>query len=168
MDNYVGPGALFELIGGALRLNPNTYRAVSRSRDATKLCVAVAVLAGAASAPVIGPDEGLVLPVALVIGILLSLGILAIESALVWGLCRLVLREPRSYGEVVRPLAAAHVPRVGYLLVPIIGYPPALGIGITVWMLATFVVAMEAATRRGWLVAVSFCIVVGALRWLVV
>ncbi len=166
MESYVGPGALLELAGAALRMRPDTYREVCREPEATKLCVAVAVVAGAASAPVIGPSTGLILPVALVLGIVLTLGILAIESLLVWALCRLVLRNDRSFGGVVRPLAAAHAPRLAYLLVPLVGLPVALSAVISIWMLASFVVAMEAITARGWPVAIGLSVVVGALRWM--
>lgn len=166
MDSYVGPRPLLELIGGGLRLRPQTYRDFSGARDATRLCVAIAVLAGAASAPLIRPALGLVLAVALVLGIRLSLGILFAESLLVWAVTRLALREPCTLGQILRPFAHAHAPRVAYLLVPLVGYPPVLGLGISLWLIAAFVVAVEAATRRGWGVAVAVSVLVGVLRWL--
>lgn len=166
MDSYVGPNALVELFTRALRLDPALYREVTDAPGATKLCIGIALVAGIASAPVIGPSEGIVLPVAIVVGILITLGILLIESVLVWGLCRLVLRNDRSFGAVLRPLALAHAPRVAFLLVPLIGYPLGLAIVIRVWLLAAFVVALEAIAARGWVVAVVLAIVVGALRWL--
>lgn len=167
MENYVGPGALVELVGGALGLRPAVYRDVSESPEATKLCVAVAFVAGAASAPIIGAGDDLTLPVALVIGILLTLGILLIESVIVWGLCQGVLKGQQSFGQVVRPLAAAHAPRLAYLLVPIVGFPFALAVAISVWMLAAFVVAIRAVTDRGWGMSIGLALAVGVLRWLV-
>jgi len=166
METYVGPGALLELAGGALGLRPQTYREAAREVDATKLSIAVAVIAGAASAPVLGPSLQVVLPVAMVVGILLTLGILLIESAMVWGLCWIALPDARSFGQVMRPLAVAHAPRLAYLLVPVVGHVPALSIAISVWLLAAFVVAMQAATGRGWGVAITMSIAVGVLRWL--
>jgi len=166
MEGYVGPDALVELIGGALRLRLATYREVSRQAAATRLSLAVVVLAGAASAPAIGPSLGLVLPVAMVLGVLLTLGILGLEASMVWGICRLALRERRSMGEVMRPLAVAHAPRVLYLLVPLVGDPPILQIAVSLWLLGAFVIAVEAAIDRGFVVAVSVALVVGVLRWL--
>lgn len=167
METYVGPGALIELVGGALRLRPAIYRDVSEAREATKLCLAVAFVAGAATAPVIGPGSGLTLPVALVVGILLTLGILLIESVIVWGLCRGVLKGEQTFGQVVRPLAAAHAPRLAYLVVPVVGLPFVLALVIAVWMLAAFVVAIRAITDRGWGMSIALALTVGLLRWLV-
>ncbi len=163
MHSYVGPGALFELLSGALRLQPETYRGVCREPEATKLCIAVAVLAGAVSAPDVGPEMGLILPVALVWGIVVTLGILLVESVILWGLCRLVLRNDRTFGAVVRPLAAAHAPRLAYLLLPLIGPQPALQIAVSFWLLGAFVVAIEAVTARGWTVAVALTVLVWVL-----
>lgn len=167
MNSYVGPGPLVDLVGKALLLRPEVYREVSAAPEATKMCVAVALVAGAASAPIIGPESGIVLPVALVVGILLTLGILLIESLIVWGLCRGVLRGEQSFGSVLRPLAVAHAPRFAYLVVPLVGFPVSLAVAISLWMLGAFVVAVQAVTGSSWPVAVGLSLVVGALRWLV-
>lgn len=166
MDTFVGPGALLELIRDGLLLRRETYRQVSLSPDATKLCLAVAFVAGAASAPIVGPSEQVVLAVALVFGIFITFGILLFEAFLVWGLCRTVLRGQQSFGAVLRPLAVAHAPRLGFLLVPVLGLSWALAVALKLWGFAALLVALKALTDRSWPVAVGMTAALWALLWL--
>ena len=165
MESYVGPGALVSLVGAGLRLAPEAYGGVAEEPAATKMCLAVAFIAGAASAPVLGPAAGVGLPLALVFGIVLTLGILVIEAAIGWAAARLLLSPRRTFGAFVRPLAVGHAPRLGYLLVPALGLPPWLALTVSVWLIAAFVVAMKAATAQGWGIAVGFALFVGVVRW---
>ncbi len=173
-EPYAGPAALLSLFARALRLSPSVFREVAGRPEATKLSLAVAAIAGAvglASQPVVGPGLRLVLPLAIALGMGLTLAVVAVETTIAWGVCRLVFAKPPSFGRALRPLAAAHAPRILFVGVPAVaglgaGAEAILGLVVWIWLLAAFVVALQAATERGWPGALALAIVLLAIPWL--
>ncbi|MBM4265197.1 MAG: hypothetical protein FJ144_01065 [Deltaproteobacteria bacterium] len=165
MKDFVGPGALVELVLGGLLLRPMQYREVVREPASMRLCFAVAVLAGAATG--IGRSEqiGLAPVIAVLLHVIVTLLTVAIESGVVWLVAGAGLRRGIGYGAVVRPMALATAPRLVYALLGLGTGIPALEILGTVWLLAAFVLAVDAAIERGWAAAVAVALAVGVLRW---
>jgi hypothetical protein len=164
--DYVGPGALVELLWGGMRLDPARYREVAEQTGASRLCAAIAVLAGAATGLGRGPELEIAPVVAAVLYVLVTLTTVAAESALVWLVARVVLRRTTSFGRIARPLALATAPRLVYVVAAAGTGMPVVELAGSLWLLAAFVVGVEAAVRRGWGVAIGTTAVVGILRWL--
>ena len=165
MKDFVGPGALVEVVLGGLLLRPAQYREVVREPASTRLCFAVAVLGGVATGIGRAEEIGLAPVMAVLLHVIVTLLTVATESGVVWIAARAGIRPRVGYGAVVRPMALATAPRLVYALLGLGTGVPALELLGTVWLLAAFVLAVEAALERGWAVAVAVALGVGVLRW---
>lgn len=156
----IGPGALLDLLAGAVRLDLATYRRVADTPSTTRLCFAIVLLSGLAHGAVLtlrwGPAAG---PIVGVGGAFLSF---ALSSALVWLLGRGVFRYPVSFGRVARPLAIASAPALFNLVGAVLWVRPVVLV-VSLWLLASFAVAVRAALQSGWLAACSITLA----AWLV-
>ena len=129
---------------GAARLNAQTYEEVEADRSSTLGAIFVAVMACIAAA--IGSGAQNVIS-------LFSATIVLLTTWIVWvGLTYVIgtrlLPEPQTHadiGEVLRTTGFSASPGILHLLgvLPWVGLP--IFIGITVWMLLTFVVAVRQA-----------------------
>lgn len=168
METFVGPAALLALVRDALLLRYSTYEEVCRYPAATKLCLAVAVLAGAATGFVLGAGDQIVEAVAIVFGIFVTFGILLFEAAIVWVLFRVILRRAHTFGSVLRPLALAHAPRLGFLVVLFLEDRLALFLWSNVlraWTFGALLVALRALSGGSWILGILVGAVLSAIVW---
>jgi hypothetical protein len=159
--NYVGPPELGRLAWGALRLRPDTYSEVARAPESWRLCVAVAVLGGAAYGIRLAVYSGLSPLVLAIDRILIVLGQTFFESAVVWLIGIGILRKGVRYTRVLRPVALARAPQLLYLVLALLEAPALAGVVVSVWLLAAFAVAIRAALDTGWLVAIVIVVALG-------
>jgi hypothetical protein len=152
----IGPGALLDLLFGAVRLDTATYRRVAENQSTTRLCLAIVLLSGLAHGamlavrlePVIGPG----LAGGSIIGVAIMLASLALSSCLVWLLGAVVFRYPVTFGRVLRPLAISSAPAL-FNLVGTVLSPRLVMLVVALWLLMSFVVAVRAALGSSWLAA---------------
>ncbi len=131
---------------GAAKLDVHTYEEVEADRTATGQAMGVVVLSSIASgigAVAYGAGPGLV--VAGTIGALIGWFLWAFVTYLVG---TKLLPEPQTrsdMGELLRTIGFSASPGVLFILVVVPGLGPFIGLGVLVWMLVAFVVAVRQA-----------------------
>lgn len=164
MDQNVGPGALFGLFGGALRLDGATFRRAADDPGTTRLCIVVASLAALANGFSYGAEAAsghllderdfglhrLLIAVGAaetVVHLLLFIGVTV--------LLRLFARDPRAKFEIFgRPLALALAPACFVFLGALFDAPGVVRPLVALWRFAACVVALRAVAETSWLGAV--------------
>jgi hypothetical protein len=154
-STYVGPSELFRLLWGGLILRGKTYAEVRDAGESTRLCLAVAVLAGAAFGLRLAAYGGLSPALLAVDRILIVLGQILLESAVIWGIGVALLRRSLRFGAALRPLALARAPQVAYAVLALLQVPPQWDFVVAVWLLVAFALAIRTALASGWLLAWS-------------
>ena len=146
---------------GAAKLDVHTYEEVEADRTATGQAMGVVVLSSIASgigAVAYGAGPGLV--VVGTIGALIGWFLWAFVTYLVG---TKILPEPQTrsdMGELLRTIGFSASPGVLFILVVVPGLGPFIGLGVLVWMLAAFVVAVrQALDYRSTGRAVAVCLI---------
>ena len=156
-SSYVGPGELWRLLFGAILLKPAAFEEAAREPEALRLCLASAVIGGAAYGFRLA-IPGIAGPLAAAFGIVLVLGHLVIDAALVWILGRPATGRATPYGRILRPLALALAPALLYGVLALLEAPAQVDIAASLWMLIAFVIAVRAALETGWLVTIAIAL----------
>jgi hypothetical protein len=158
-----GPGALFELFLGAIKLDRETYRRVAGRPESTRLCIAIVLLSGLAHGAVLtarwGPTGGLI------IGIASAFVSLGLSSVLVWLIGVVLFRYRAGFGSIVRPLAIAAAPALFNLVGALTLVRPVV-LAVSVWLLLSFTVAVRAALDCGRLAACGVTLATWAVELL--
>lgn len=152
--SYIGPGELWRLLFGAVCLQGAIFQEVARERRALRLCLACAVLGGAAYGLRLAGSAGVAPMLAVAFGIVLVLGRIPLDAAIVWVLARPLLQQPTSFGDLVRPFALAASPAVLYGLLALLEAPASVDLAASLWMLLAFVIALRAALSTSWWVTI--------------
>jgi hypothetical protein len=146
---------------GAAKLDIHTYEEVEADTTATGQAMGVVVLSSVASgigAVAYGAGPGLV--VAGTIGALIGWFLWAFVTYLVG---TKLLPEPQTrsdMGELLRTIGFSASPGVLFILVVVPGLGPFIGLGVLVWMLVAFVVAVrQALDYRSTGRAVAVCLI---------
>ncbi|MCH6552555.1 MAG: YIP1 family protein [Acidobacteria bacterium] len=146
---------------GAAKLDVHTYEEVEADRTATGQAMGVVVLSSIASgigAVAYGAGPGLV--VVGTIGALIGWFLWAFVTYLVG---TKILPEPQTrsdVGELLRTIGFSASPGVLFILVVVPGVGPLIGLGVLVWMLVAFVVAVrQALDYRSTGRAVAVCLI---------
>jgi hypothetical protein len=158
-SRYVGPPALFRVLWGGLLLRREIYTEVKDHGESTRLCIAVAILGGAAFGVRLAAYSGLSAALLAVDRILIVLGQVLFETVIVWAIGKGLVRRELRYGEVLRPAALARAPQVLYALLALFDAPAEANFAVSIWLLVAFAVAIRTALESGWLLA--WAIVVG-------
>ena len=160
-STYVGPSELFRLLWGGLRLKYGVYSEVRQHPDSLRLCLAITTLAGASYGVQLGVLTGISPALLAVVWILIVMGQLLFESAVVWAIGAGLLRRSVRFGEVLRPLALARAPQIAYAALAVVEAPSAVNFALAIWLLIAFAVAIRAALESGWLLTLATVAAVG-------
>lgn len=153
-QSYIGPGELWRLLFGAVCLRPAIFAEVAIHPNALRLCLACTVIGGSAYGVRLAVASGVSPMLAAVFGILLVLGRVPLDSAIVWLLARPLLRSQVEFGRIVRPLALAVAPAVLYGLLALLEAPASVDLVASLWMLIAFILAVRAALSSGWIATI--------------
>ena len=145
---------------GAAKLDVHTYEEVEADRTATGQAMGVVVLSSIASGiGAVGTGGGVGLAVG-AIGALIGWFLWAFVTYLVG---TKILPEPQTrsdVGELLRTIGFSASPGVLFILVVVPGLGPLIGLGVLVWMLVAFVVAVrQALDYRSTGRAVAVCLI---------
>jgi hypothetical protein len=154
-STYIGPSELFRLLWGGLRLKYSVYSEVRQSPDSLRLCLTITILAGAAYGVQLAVLTDISPALLAVVWILIVMGQLLFESAVVWAIGAGLLRRSVRFGEVLRPLALARAPQVAYAALALVEVPSAVNFAVAIWLLIAFAVAIRAALESGWLLTLA-------------
>lgn len=152
-STYVGPSELFRVLWGGLLLRREIYAEVRKQGESTRLCLAVVVLGGAALGLRLAAYAGLSPALLAIDRILIVLGQVLFESAVVWGIGVGLLRRSIRFGEALRPVALARAPQVAYAALALLQLGQEIDFLVSIWLLVAFAVAVRAALESGWLLA---------------
>jgi len=139
---------LFKRMIGAARLDAHTYEEVEADRTSTGAAMFVVILASIAAA--IGAGAGDWITVSALVIALLAIWMVWVGLTLLIGTA--LLPEPQTHadiGEVLRTTGFSAAPGIFRVLgvVPVIGW--VLFLGVNLWMLFSFVVAIRQALDYG-------------------
>ncbi len=146
---------------GAAKLDVHTYEEVEADRTATGQAMGVVLLSSIASGiGAVAYGAGPVLVVGGAIGALIGWFLWAFVTYLVG---TKILPEPQTrsdMGELLRTIGFSTSPGVLFILVVVPGLGPLIGLGVLVWMLVAFVVAVrQALDYRSTGRAVAVCLI---------
>ncbi|MEW6272562.1 MAG: hypothetical protein AB1689_25060 [Thermodesulfobacteriota bacterium] len=169
MESNVGPGALFRLIGGALRLDGQTFARAVADPVVNRLGLAIVVMAAlsngfayaaeAVAKGMVGEREYAVYRLLVIVGVVEVLAHFFLFTALAWLLRCIVDRPLPPIGRLLRPLAIALAPSCLLFLGALVGYPDVVRGVLALWRLIASVVALRAAVDASWLGAVATVLV---------
>jgi hypothetical protein len=132
-----------------------------RAPESTRLCVAVAILGGAAYGLRLAVYSGLSAALLAIDRILIVLGQVLLETTLVWLLAVWLMRRGARWGEVFRPVALARAPQVLYALLALLEAPSEASVIVSIWLLVCFTVAVRTALASGWVAAAAVVLAMG-------
>ncbi|MFM8408925.1 MAG: hypothetical protein ACKOCT_01495 [Alphaproteobacteria bacterium] len=150
LRQHVGPAPLLALLLAGIGLRQETYRHVAKESDATHHCLAATLLGSIAYGLCLAGRIDLAPPVLVVVEMARAMATLVVEAGIVWLLGRWLLRKDLPFGSVLRPVALAGAPGLLFALGAIPAAEPAVAVGVPVWLLIAFVVAVRAAFECSW------------------
>ena len=157
---YVGPGALWRMLSGGALLRGSLYEEVAKEPGALRLSLAATLIGGVCYGIWLAVTAGLAPGVGLLLGLFLLFGHLPLDAAFVWLLASPVLGRGASFGGVVRVLALANAPALGYGALAALAAPRWAGLAVSLWLLLAFLVAIRAALSCGWVLAAGAAVLV--------
>jgi len=163
LGEHVGPAALVSLLLAGLGLRGETYRRVSADPGATHHCLAATVLGAVAYGLCVSRRIDLAPPLLVVVEIVRAMATLVVESAIVWALGRWMLGREVPFASVLRPLALAGAPGLLFAIAAVPQAEAAVAVGVPVWLLTAFVLAIRSALDVSWPRAIGLALGV----WLV-